>query len=227
MTHSIRISWLLLGTGILITTSPVLAEPGYDALMKQAKQNISDDKLEEADKAFEQAYRLASNDNQKALALAKRGEMMVYYQKKFTQAKEMVNYARRFPQREDQTNIILFQVEAACKMKGEKKYKEATVFLLEASKLDTDDTSELITYMMLGDCYRLDKQYQKALDAYTQVTQLSNAAKDGRSAAHMNSGIIYQYRLKKNDLAKAEYKKAVALNPSLKSQTRKLIDSME
>lgn len=213
-----------------VWSASLQAAPGYGNHLDQARSLSNAGNYAEADKSFEQAYRLAADDDQKATVLAWRGEMMAFRQKNYPDAMAQVKFAEKFTEGvNDKTKVVLLQVEARCLMLGEKKYKEAASLLQEAVKYTGPEVEYLlnVSYLMLGDAYQFAKKDQEALDAYADLLKWDKAKKGAKASAHMSRGIIYQFRLEKEDLAREEYYEAVKLNPRLQTQADELTGRMD
>lgn len=191
---------------------------GYPDYLQSAANAIYDEDYSSADEYFEKAFRIATTDTEKALALAKRAHMMAYKQKKYSEAIKQIEFARRFKDRKPVAEITLFQTEAECLMKDGEKYSEAAEVLEEAVKLKGVDWALPGSYLKMGDCYRFSGEPVKALKAYEQVLTLEKVSEKAKSVAYLNMGITQQYNLRNPSKAREAYRQALVLDEGLESQ---------
>lgn len=210
---------LTLCSCLLMSLSPAADEKTqtYREHLQQAESAIYSQDYALADQHFEQAFRTAATDTEKALALGKRAHMLAYKQKKYSEAMRQVGFARRYKDIKPVAAVTLYLTEAECLMKDGETYTEAATILEKAVALEGVDWALPGGYLKLGDCYRLSGRPEKAIEAYQKVLELPKVTDKAKSVAWLNIGMTYQYPLRDEGRARSAYDRAVKLDEGLAS----------
>ncbi len=193
------------------------AADSYDASLKAGDEHRKNKEYEPALAEYEAALGLASDSGMKALALGKKGVVYVDM-KNYPSAKAAAQEALEYKGLAPVARVIALQVLGDCQLKDDKDYVAAIDTLEQALTLEGVDWARPSLNLSLGDCYRFSGKFDKALESYQRIPALPSASAGIKAVAFLNTGITYQYNLREEDQAKAAYKKAVELNPALKSE---------
>ena len=193
------------------------AADSYDASLKAGDEHRKSKEYEPALAEYDAALGLASNDGMKALALGKKGGIYLDL-KNYSSAKAAAQEALEYKGLAPVARVIALQVLADCQMKDDKDYVAAIDTLEQALSLDGVAWAQPSLYLSLGDSYRFSGKFENALETYQRIPALPSANDGVKAIAYLNIGLTHQYNLRDEDQAKAAYKKAVELNPSLKNE---------
>ncbi len=202
---------LSLGAGVLS------AADSYDASLKAGDEHRKNKEYEPAIVEYDAALGLASNDGMKALALGKKGGIYVDL-KNYSAAKAAAQEALEYKGLAPVARVIALQVLADCQIRDDKDYVAAIDTLEQALALEGVAWAQPTLCLSLGDSYRFSGKFENALEAYQRVPALPSVSDGSKAIAYLNIGLTYQYNLRDEEQAKAAYKKAVELNPTLKNE---------
>lgn len=223
--HAIRRSkpsarGLLTAVGLLaacLGSGTLGAAENYQASLKAGDEHRTNKEYDQALGEYDAAVKLATSPTERGLALGKIGVIQVD-QKNYGAARESAKEVLAISDARPVARVTALQVLADCQMKEDKDYPGAIETLEEALQLDGVAWAQPTVTIALGDCYRFSGKFEKALEMYRKMFDLPTANEGIKGIAALNMGLTYQYNLHDEDEAKASYKKAVELNPSLQKE---------
>ena len=211
-------SFVVIASLAVVTALPIHAADNYADSLKASDEALAAHKSDTALTELEAALQHASNDGERALALAKKGYVLAYEKKDYAKAREAVDEALKVEGLAPVARVTALQVLAQCQVKADKNFQEAAGNLETALTLEGVDWAKPGLTMDLAGCYRELHDDAQALTAYQQVVAMAGADKAMKAGAHLFSAFIYQYGMKDAVNAKKSYAAAVELRPDLKKE---------
>lgn len=198
--------------------APLSAAENYQASLKAGDDLRAENEIEPALVEYEAALQLATTPTERGLALGKKGMILAYDKKNYTEARDIAQQVIDMPDVRSVARVTALQVLAECQMRDEKNYPAAVDTLEQGLQLEGVPWALPLLTLMLGDSYRFSGKFEKALEAFEQVPGLAEAGDGIKGVAYLNIGLTQQYNLHDADAAKEAYTKAAGLNPGLKKE---------
>lgn len=187
----------------------------YSATLQAGDERAAAKEFDAALTEYDAASRMAANETEKSLALAKKA--MVFVSKEdYTAAKIAAEEALSIKEARAVAKVTALQALASCQMKDDKDFEGATKTLGEAAELTGVSWAQPTTKLMLGDAQRMSGDFDSSIATYQEVVGIPDAPTGSKAVAWLNIGLAQQYGLNNGDKAKEAYAKAVELNPALK-----------
>lgn len=202
----------------LLVPSISFAAGSYSESLKAADEALGAQHNDLAIKEVEVALTQASNDGERALALAKKGYLLAFTKKDYTAARTAVDEALKVEGLAPVAKVTALQSLAECQIKAEKNYTGAIANLQSALALEGVDWAKPILTMTLAECYRSTGKLEDALVQFRALTDMAQAGADLKAGAYLNIGFIYQYDRKDFAKAKEAYTSAVKQRPALQTE---------
>lgn len=167
---------------------------------------------------FQAARNQAANNTERALAIAKQGEIFAFDLRNYSAAKSIIQEPVHMNDIKPVAQVIALHVLAECQMKADKDYKAAASVLEQAAQLRGVEWAQPAVAIKLGDCYRFTGRYNEAVAVYQKLLGMPAANRAIKAVTYLNIGLTYQYDLGDTEKAKAAYTQAAELKPDLKSE---------
>ena len=196
----------------------------FDDALKAGDQHRGQRHFAKALTQYELAYQHAKDNSQRGIALGKQAEVLSFDRADHKTGREKSESALALKGIGPFAKIISLRVKANCQMRADKDFEAASQTLNQCLILPNQEWAQPSVLLMLGDCQRQLRAYGVALKTYARVTGLKEATAPVKASAYLNAGLVYQYDLRRLELAKEQYKKAVAANPGLSAEVKKHLD---
>lgn len=190
----------------------------YTESLAAADAAVAGGRVDAAIQSLDAAIGIAANPGEKALALAKKGDVLAFVKTDYAGARLAVDEALKVVELAPVAKIIALRALAECQIKGGRDFAGAMPNLEAAVALPGEDWAKPGVTLMLADCMRETSQLGRALELYQQVVTMPMVTPDQKAHAFLHQGFIFQYDRKDSAKAREAYANAVMNRPSLKGE---------
>jgi len=194
------------------------AAGSYSDSLKAADAALGARQVATALQELEAAVTQAANEGERALALAKKADVLAFSKQDYAAARGPAEEALKVQALAPVAKIIALKALAQCQIKADKNYSGAMANLQAALALPGEDWAKPMAAIMLADCYREIQQLNDAFTTYQSVLTLPAAGAYEKATAHLHMAFIYQYDRKDAAKARESYAAAVQLRPELRQE---------
>lgn len=212
------IRWGLCMSLFVLAPAATRAAGSYSDSLKAADTALGARQVETALQELEAALAQAANEGERALALAKKADVLAFSKQDYSAARGPAEEALKVQALAPVAKIIGLKAMAQCQIKGDKNFSGAMANLQAALALPGEDWAKPMAAIMLADCYREIQQLNDAFTTYQSVLAMPAAGAYEKAAAHLHMAFIYQYDRKDAAKARESYAAAVQLRPDLRKE---------
>jgi len=209
---------MFIGMASFLVSHPARGAATYAESLAAADAALASGNTDQTLTQLGVALQLASNDGERALALAKRSHVLAFSKQDYTNARVAADEALKIQNIEPVVKVTALHALGQCQAKADKNLQAALGNFQAAMVLQGVEWSKPSVGTSLAECYRDLGQLDKALETFQSITAMAGAGADLKAGAYLNIGFIYQYDRKDFVKARDAYANALKENPSLQAE---------